>query len=377
MAVPTLISQLSQTAALNSPSGSDAPFPDADDFIRADGAFIAVLLDGGHQWVTSISGTDTITGSVSAGLAAYVAGQKFSFVSAGANTGTAPTVNFNSLGAKSITRPDGSSVAVGEIKSGQVVHLVYTGSAMQLMSSTRATTADTATTATSATTATTATSATTAGGSLIGVRVFTSNGTYTPTAGTNTVIVEAVGGGGGGGGCGATSGGQVCIAGGGGSGAYGKAKFTTGFSGVTLTIGAAGTGATAGNNNGGTGGTTSFGALLSCPGGGGGLGGGGNSPAAPYVNMTTAAAAAPTGANLIGLAGTVASYTFAATYGSFSAGQGGSNPLGTGGMTFGANTTAAGGGYGAGGSGSYIGQSTSALAGAAGSPGVIIVYEFA
>lgn len=162
MAVPTLISQLNQTANLNSPGGGEAPFPDADDFTRALSAFAAILRDSGHQWVTSISGTDTITGSVAAGLAAYVAGQKFSFVTAGANTGTAPTVNFNALGAKSITRPDGSSVAIGEIKSGQVVHLVYTGSAMQLMSSTRATTADTATTATSATTATTATSATTA-----------------------------------------------------------------------------------------------------------------------------------------------------------------------------------------------------------------------
>lgn len=162
MAVPTLISQLSQTALLNSPGGGEAPFPDNDDFLRALSAFVAILRDSGHQWVTSISGTDTITGSVAAGLAAYVAGQKFSFVTAGANTGTAPTVNFNALGAKSITRPDGSSVAVGEIKSGQVVHLVYTGPAMQLMSSTRATTADTATAATTATSATTATTATTA-----------------------------------------------------------------------------------------------------------------------------------------------------------------------------------------------------------------------
>lgn len=154
MAVPTLISQLSQTASLNSPGGGEAPFPDADDFIRALSAFIAILRDSGHQWVTSISGTDTITGSVASGLAAYVAGQKFSFVVAGTNTGTTPTVNFNSLGSKSITRPDGAAIAVGELKG--VVHLVYTGSAMQLMGSTRATSADTATTATTATSATTA-----------------------------------------------------------------------------------------------------------------------------------------------------------------------------------------------------------------------------
>lgn len=43
MTVPTLITDLSTTAASNSPAGSDAVFPDLDNFIRAYGAFIAQL----------------------------------------------------------------------------------------------------------------------------------------------------------------------------------------------------------------------------------------------------------------------------------------------------------------------------------------------
>lgn len=45
MPVPTLISQLSQTAASNSPPGSESPST-SDDYFRAHAAFIATLRDG-------------------------------------------------------------------------------------------------------------------------------------------------------------------------------------------------------------------------------------------------------------------------------------------------------------------------------------------
>lgn len=102
-------------------------------------------------------------------------------------------------------------------------------------------------------------------------QVFASAGTftYTPTAGTKRVIVEVVGGGAAGGGAPATaSSAQVSVASPGGAGAYGKGLYTSGFSGVTITVGAAGNGVTGGN--GGNGGTSSFGSLLSAPGGVGG-----------------------------------------------------------------------------------------------------------
>ena len=46
MPVPSSINDLSTTAASNSPSGGENPFPDLDNHIRADRSFIAQLRDG-------------------------------------------------------------------------------------------------------------------------------------------------------------------------------------------------------------------------------------------------------------------------------------------------------------------------------------------
>lgn len=53
MPVPTTIDQLSPTASVNSPAGSENVFPDADNFIRALAAFIAQLRDGAGTNYTS------------------------------------------------------------------------------------------------------------------------------------------------------------------------------------------------------------------------------------------------------------------------------------------------------------------------------------
>lgn len=81
--------------------------------------------------------------------------------------------------------------------------------------------------------------------------------------------------GGGGGGAAGTSGGQAAIAASGGGGTYAE-KFITDVesldASVPITVGAPGSGGTAGNNAGTAGGTMSFGALLTIPGGGAGNG---------------------------------------------------------------------------------------------------------
>jgi hypothetical protein len=109
----------------------------------------------------------------------------------------------------------------------------------------------------------------------INEQIFTSSGTYTPTAGMSQCTVEVIGAGGGGGGVTASGIAQAAVAGGGGAGAYSKSLFSSGTIGPSqaVTIGAGGTGGPAGNNNGTNGGSTSFGALLSCSGGNGGFGG--------------------------------------------------------------------------------------------------------
>ena len=104
-------------------------------------------------------------------------------------------------------------------------------------------------------------------------QIFTSSGTYTPTAGLTFAVVQCVGAGGGGGGAmGAPGANGVACGGGGGS--YAESLLTAAAIGPsqTVTIGVGGAGGAAGNNNGTAGTSSSFGALLVCGGGNGGQG---------------------------------------------------------------------------------------------------------
>lgn len=205
---------------------------------------------------------------------------------------------------------------------------------------------------------------------------FTSSGTYTPTAGTKFIIVEQVGGGGGGGGVPATSSTAYTASAGGGAGAYASGIFTSGFSGVTVTIGAGGTGGPAGANTGGNGGTTSFGSLLIAPGGvGGGPGVAGMTT--PHMVPNGGASAEPTGANIVGFAGVASTTAFAYTIGNIIGSSGASCPFGTGGWQPSASGFRSGSGFGSGASGSNQGPSLAAAAGGSGQPGVVIVWEYA
>lgn len=110
-------------------------------------------------------------------------------------------------------------------------------------------------------------------GRLIARRVFTATQIYTPTPGTKSVNVTVIGGGGAGGGAIAGTGANQCSAGcGGGAGGFALKRITSGFAGVTITVGAggAGTPGIAGT----AGGSSSFGGLLSATGGAGGIAGG-------------------------------------------------------------------------------------------------------
>lgn len=60
MAVPTLITDLSTTISSNSPSGSEAVFPNLDDYLRSTAAFIASIRDNtGNGWVSPYLTTTT------------------------------------------------------------------------------------------------------------------------------------------------------------------------------------------------------------------------------------------------------------------------------------------------------------------------------
>jgi hypothetical protein len=169
-------------------------------------------------------------------------------------------------------------------------------------------------------------------GGLIGVQRFTTAGsyTYTPTSGTNAIIIELVGGGGGGSACVSAGASAVAVGGGGGGGAGGV---TRGGGPVQLTPSAAGGTASGGDDNvdGGYGDMgIGFGGPFYAKGGGGGA-----SRYSPGAKATHVAA----------------------------------NP----GQGAGTNAN----GYGGGGSGAVVVGSGSTQAGGDGSVGLVIVWEYA
>jgi len=217
-----------------------------------------------------------------------------------------------------------------------------------------------------------------AGGSLLNVRVFTSSGTYKPTPGTNSVIVEVYGGGGSGGGSVAPGSGRGAAGGGGGAGSFGRGRFTSGFAnGVTVTVGA-GASSNGPGAAGSAGHASSFGSLISAPGGDPGTLG--ISVAPPNCSgPRSGAGGAPAGANLLSGAGTTGGMGLVFSATSVIGGEGGSSAYSGGsygsinddGSTIGALP----GGSGGGGGSSAAGDP--ARSGGAGSDGIVIVYEYA
>jgi len=198
-------------------------------------------------------------------------------------------------------------------------------------------------------------------GRLLNVQVLTSSGTYTPTSGTTSVVVEAVGGGGGSGGVPATSSTQSGISGPGAPGSYAKARYTSSFSGVTVTIGSGGTAGTT-STAGGAGGTTSFGALLTCPGGGGSPFG---SASATTGNASSGSAASlPSGSGI--LVSTVIQPNGALqASANIAAGQ------------YSPPSPMPGSLRGKGADGVFLGSSSAAVVGSAGTGGAVVVWEYA
>jgi hypothetical protein len=103
------------------------------------------------------------------------------------------------------------------------------------------------------------------------VQVFTASGTYTPSPGLVTAVVECIGGGGSGGSVGPPpQAGMALAGGGGGSGGYSRKTLPVALvlGGVVVTVGAGGTGAISGVDTPGQ--PTTFGALCVANGGGAG-----------------------------------------------------------------------------------------------------------
>lgn len=111
---------------------------------------------GAAAWLT-VTGTDTIAGSISPGFPAYTTGQLFQFPAAGPNATTTVNLNINGLGPVSILRKGGGALAIGDVVG--LIQVYYNGTYFEYINPQHAKLADTATLANTATLATTATSA--------------------------------------------------------------------------------------------------------------------------------------------------------------------------------------------------------------------------
>lgn len=212
-------------------------------------------------------------------------------------------------------------------------------------------------------------------GRLIGVQVFSTPGTftYTQTPGTTRVIPEVQAAGGAGGGAPATGASVASLGAPGGAGAYAKSLITSAFSGVTITVGAGGTGVSgaAGNN----GGPSSFGALVSCPGGRGGATSG---PSSASFFAISSSSSAPSGGSIQSNIGQGSDLCLCFNATSVAFGRGGQSLFGAGAPSGGSGSPgSAATSPGSGGGGTALTPSLAALTGGAGAPGIVIVWEYA
>jgi hypothetical protein len=306
------------------------------------------IQDGGLILLSAVTGTNTITATTTPGVTAYLPGQVFRLFPTGSNTG-ATTLNINSLGAKSITKFGAAPLSAGDIITGNAIEVMFDGVQFQLLGASGA-------------------------GRLINVQIFTSSGTYTPTAGATSIIVEGIGGAGAGAGAANPGVGAANAGGPGGNGAWGR-KRISGPTSQTITIGAGGTPTT---GAGGNGTTTSFGALLTLPGGTGAPAPTASASAA-LSGSYGAGAGGPTGAD-VGSAGGNGTAGLILASSSALAGTASNSQFGQGGAGPGANaplsSNGSAGGRGAGGGGGVAVGSVTAATGGAGGAGLIIVWEY-
>lgn len=225
-------------------------------------------------------------------------------------------------------------------------------------------------------------------GNFIGKQVITATGagTYTPTAGTASIVIELQAGGGGGGSVVQPTAGNRAMGAGGGGGGWLSKRLTADFSGASYSVGAGGTGGASGAANAGvTGGNTTFTDTAGSPtvytasGGVGGVGGSA-STTVPQVGATTAGGAATGGDENI--PGASSGFTNAEAIDRIVSGRGGYSHKGFGGSEVVINsgdTSAAGNngtGKGSGGSGAAASGTGISRAGGNGADGCIVIWEY-
>jgi hypothetical protein len=224
---------------------------------------------------------------------------------------------------------------------------------------------------------------------VVNVQTFTANGTYTPTAGMQFAIVEAIGAGGGGGSI-TGSATVTAFAGGGGAGGYSRALLTaaqvvTDGGSDFVTVGTHGNGGASGAvNNGGAGGNSGVSSAagltgtLRCQANGGGAGAGSNGSS----TLGTASSGGTVGTgNIVAGVGQAGGFCgFLSAGEPITGGIGGSTQWGGGGVSAVASGSAQAGGAatgkGSGGAGACANNVASNAAGGNGADGYVVITEY-
>ncbi|KAF1009473.1 MAG: hypothetical protein GAK28_00111 [Luteibacter sp.] len=220
-------------------------------------------------------------------------------------------------------------------------------------------------------------------GRLITTRVFSTPGTFTynPSPGTRLVRAKVQGSGAAGSGTVACGASQVALGGGGSAGSYCESWITSGFSGLSVVVGAPGVAVL--GSSGGNGGSSSFGGLMLAPGGIGSTATG-----TPFTGIAMAGGvfgpAIATGGTVIngrGGQGNTGIVTLVISNGGVAvSGSGGASAFGPGGD--GRINSSTGPGFagtfpGSGGGGSLTMPNGAAQIGGNGAPGIVIIEEYA
>lgn len=223
-------------------------------------------------------------------------------------------------------------------------------------------------------------------GRLIGRQTFTSgSGTYTPTAGTGSVIIEMVGGGGGGSGISSPGASNGSKAASGGGAVYVRKRLTANFSGGSYSVGAGGAGGASGANSGAAGNSSTFTDTAATVYTAAGGVAGGFSAGTSTFPILGAFAAGRSGSGSNGdftIPGGASGLTTGWTTTQINSGQGGASHFSPGAdpvRIVGANTSDTGNnalGYGGGGSAACGVGTGVARAGGNGSDGLIIIWEY-
>lgn len=119
-------------ATSNLPMGGNRITNLAIGTVGSDASTVGQVQSGAVQFLTNVSGTDTITATVTPTIAAYTAGQTFRFVTAGINTGAA-TININGIGVKSITKSGTTALVAGDLPADGLITITYDGNRFQIV----------------------------------------------------------------------------------------------------------------------------------------------------------------------------------------------------------------------------------------------------